>query len=337
MHQARGLLSLLSDIATLLTMGSSAQRLSTDHTVALGFLCALMISVRTTAALDAAVVDSGTLPSVDSMSLRRRAQQDNTTCDGVQAVCNASDTGLVNDQITFEEMTQGCQCCFELEGEGGVDPFQTCLLPLLPQVDFCVAPGNAQNNPNGAVFECRHGCQIGTYEEQNAAGCHGDNFGNQHPDQVCVTEGVYAPGDMLPSGESCCEWCEDLNDDGNPDYEGCCEGMRADGEMGCEDRRCEWLCEGIRCHEHDENQTTCESNSGAWVVDRSCADEIGFQALMVQGITEDGFSETFASLYWLDRYGETCCTGYEPPNYEGSCDNDVVVYVSIPCSCLMVC
>jgi hypothetical protein len=237
-------------------------------------------------------------------------------------------------------MTEGCQCCFlsvQEEGPGDVNPFQICLLPLLPQVDFCVDPGNAQNNPNGEVFECRHACQVGTYEEQNAAGCHGDNSGNQHPDQVCVTEGVYAPGDMQPSGESCCEWCEDLNQDGNPDYEGCCEGMRADGEMGCEDRHCEWLCEGISCHEHGEDQTTCESNGGAWVFYRSCAERIRFQAVLAQGVAEDGLSDDFAAMYWLANYAEACCTGYGVPNYEGSCDNDVVVYVSVPCSCLMVC
>jgi hypothetical protein len=32
---------------------------------------------------------------------------------------------------------------------------------------------------------------------------------------------------------------------------------------------------------------------------------------------------------WLGEFGVDCCTGYEPPSAEGSCDNDLDVYVSL--------
>lgn len=52
------------------------------------------------------------------------------------------------------------------------------------------------------MYDCRHACETGTWEEQNAAGYHGDNFGNQHEGRVCVSEGVYAPGGLQPRGEA---------------------------------------------------------------------------------------------------------------------------------------
>ncbi len=251
------------------------------------------------------------------------AQED--PCHGVEAVCIESD---LSNEISFEEMTQGCQCCFMMQAGGDVDLFQFCLFPLFPQVDFCIDPGNAQNNPGGAIYDCRHECEAGTWEEQNAAGCHGDNFGNQHEDQVCVTEGLFAPGEMMPSGEACCEWCDDWDADGNPDYEGCCEGMRADEEMGCENRHCDWLCEGLHCGEHREDQMTCESNGGVWVVDSSCDVAIAFQAMMAHGMIEDGLGADFAATMWLSEHAEVCCNGYEPPG-NGSCDHEIDVYVSV--------
>ena len=232
--------------------------------------------------------------------------------------------------MEWSDMTQGCQCCFETNDDPNADAFAVCMAPLFPQVDFCVDPGNAQNNLDGAMYECRHGCETGDWEAQNAAGCHGDNFGNRHEDQVCVTEGVYAPGEMQPWGDLCCSWCEDFDGDGNPDYQGCCEGMRADGEMGCEDTRCEWHCDGISCFEHGEDQTTCESNGGVWTVDRSCADEILMQGMQVLDVAQRGHDEDFAAMVWLSRYGEVCCTGYEP-NFEGACDDYVDLYVSVAC------
>jgi hypothetical protein len=210
------------------------------------------------------------------------------------------------------------------------------LQPLFPQVDWCVDPGNAVNNPDGATYRCRHGCETGSWEEQNAAGCHGDNSGNQHEDQVCVTVGVYAPGEMQPWGQACCEWCGDNDGDGNPDYQGCCDGMRADGEMGCENTHCEFLCEGVSCFEHGEDQTTCESNGGVWDLQESCAEAISHQGMMAQRDADEGFPDDFGPTIWLADFGETCCTGYEP-NYDGACDNYVDLYVSAACSCLVFC
>ena len=259
-------------------------------------------------------------------------------CVGVDPVCAESDMAITQG-MDFEDMTQGCQCCFQTQHQQNPDgdEFVACIAPLFPQVDFCVDPGNAQNNPDGAIYECRHSCETGSWEEQNAAGCHGDNSGNRHEDEVCVIEGVYAPGEMQPWGDTCCSWCGDADDDGNPDYQDCCTGMRADGEMGCEDTRCEWLCNGVSCFDHGENQATCEDNGGTWTVDDSCADVIAFQGMVVQDLADEGFPADFAAMFWMGRFAETCCTGYQPPNYEGSCDNDQELYVSVACSCLVFC
>ena len=241
----------------------------------------------------------------------------------------------ITQGMGFEDLTQGCQCCFQTTQQDA-DPFAVCIAPLFPQVDFCVDPGNAQNNPDGETYECRHGCETGSWEEQNAAGCHGDNSGNPHEDQVCVTEGVYAPGEMQPWGDTCCSWCGDQDGDGNPDYQNCCEGMRADGEMGCEYTRCEWMCNGASCFEHGD-QATCEDNGGTWTVVDSCAEMIATQGMMVQMLAEEGFPDDFAAMVWLGQFAETCCTGYQPPTYEGTCDNDQELYVSVACSCLVFC
>jgi hypothetical protein len=200
-----------------------------------------------------------------------------------------------------------------------------------PPPDFCVDPGNAMNNPDGAIYECRHPCISDSLssEDQNAAGCHGDNSGNRHADQICVLEGVYEPGEMQPWGAACCEWCGDDDGDGSPDYQGCCEGMRADGEMGCEDMRCEWTCNGINCEAHGEDQPTCEANSGVWEISQSCADSISMQGMIAMQFADMGFPENFASTIWLGDFGDVCCTGYEPASMEGSCDNDIDVYVSL--------
>jgi len=243
--------------------------------------------------------------------------------------CVESDlAALMNGNL--EDATQGCQCCFMTADPDAGDPFGFCLGPLLPQVDFCVDPGNAVNNPDAAIYDCGHPCETLEWEEANAAGCNGDNSGNRHEDQICVTEGVYAPGEMQPWGEACCEWCGDNDGDGSPDYQGCCEGMRADGEMGCEDSRCEWMCNGINCFEHGEDQATCEANAGVWEArSRSCAEYIESQGMMVMQFAETGFPESFGSSVWLGMYGDVCCTGYELASMEGSCDNDIDVYVSL--------
>ena len=169
-----------------------------------------------------------------------------------------------------------------------MDPFVYCLAPLLAQqVDFCADPGNATSNPDAAMYECRHACENwdAPWEELEAAGC----FNDQHEDQLCVTEGVYAPGEMQPWGEPCCSSCEDWDGDGSPDYEGCCEGMRSDGEMGCEDRRCAWMCNGMDCFGH-EDQSTCEDNSGIWTAVHSCDEAIAEQGLIAMHFAEDEMS-----------------------------------------------
>ena len=257
----------------------------------------------------------------------RRRVQDGTGCEGVDPICVEADLAALMGG-NFADATQGCQCCFMTADPEAGDPFFACLGPVLPPADFCVDPGNAVNNPDAALYECRHSCETGTWDDQNAAGCHGDNSGNRHEDQICVTEGVYEPGQMQPSGEACCSWCGDMDGDGSPDYQGCCEGMRADGEMGCEDTWCEWTCNGISCFEHGEDQPTCEANSGVWESNGSCEQIIGMQGMMAMQFAEQGLPESFGSTIWLGEYGDLCCTGYEP-SLEGTCDNDVFVYVSL--------
>jgi hypothetical protein len=223
--------------------------------------------------------------------------------------------------------TSTANCRFYELNRGG-DGGEGAQMP--DDVDFCVDPGNAANNPDAALYQCRHPCETGEWEDQNAAGCHGDtSSGNRHEDELCVTEGVYAPGEMQPWGDTCCSFCEDNDGDGSPDYQGCCEGMRADGEMGCEDMRCEWMCNGMSCSEHGQDQTTCEAVDGVWEMAASCADAISQQAMMAMQYAGSGFPESFGSTMWLGEFGVDCCTGYEPPSAEGSCDNDLDVYVSL--------
>ena len=50
---------------------------------------------------------------------------------------------------------------------------------------------------------------------------------------------------------------------------------------------------------------------------------------MVLELTEDGYPESLVSSMWLGLHGDVCCTGYEPASMEGSCDNDIDVYVSL--------
>jgi hypothetical protein len=260
----------------------------------------------------------------------RRLQEDGSECveevyyyDADNPAMTCID-GCYNDWAPSEGHDAACAMC---AAWGHVC---NCACGTLPHVDFCVDPGNAVANPNGTAYECRHLCETGESEDQNAAGCHGDNSGNHHEDQVCVIEGVYEPGEITPmwGDNPCCYWCDDNDGDGTPDYEGCCEGMRSDGEMGCEDMQCEWMCNGINCEAHGENQTTCEANNGVWEVHESCVDAIMMQAMLVVAFDDQGFPGHYASTLWLDDFGSSCCAGYEPPG-EGSCDNEIDLYVSL--------
>jgi hypothetical protein len=253
-------------------------------------------------------------------------------CNPDTAVCVESDLFLIQQGADFESLTPGCQCCFmSIQDDLSADPFVLCLEPLFPQVDFCADPGNAQSNPDAVPGHCLHLCENynALWEEVEAAGC----FNDQHEDYICVTEGVFAPGEMQPWGETCCSWCGDSDGDGNPDYQGCCEGMRADGEMGCEDTRCEWLCNGINCFEHGEDQATCEGIGGTWeTLGTSCEEQIAGQGMYQVMYELSGMGVDLAAIFWLADYGDVCCTGYEPAG-PGSCDDDIDNYVSVSIVC----
>ncbi len=252
-------------------------------------------------------------------------------CNPDTAVCVESDLAIMQG-ADIESLTPGCQCCFMSHGDDlSVDPFVPCLAHLFPQADFCADPGNAQSNPDAMTYECRHVCENwdAPEEELEAAGCYND----EHEDEICVTERVYAPGEMQPWGEACCSWCEDWDGDGDPDYQGCCEGMRADGEMGCEDRGCEWMCNGASCFEHGEDQATCEDNDGTWVVGSSCADQIAMQGVWQMTLEQEGMGADVAAIFWLGENGDVCCTGYEPAG-SGSCDDDIDSFVSVSIACV---
>ena len=253
-------------------------------------------------------------------------------CNPDTAVCVESDLFLIQQGADFESLTPGCQCCFmSIQDDLSADPFVLCLEPLFPQVDFCADPGNAQSNPDAVPGHCLHLCENynALWEEVEAAGC----FNDQHEDYICVTEGVFAPGEMQPWGETCCSWCGDSDGDGNPDYQGCCEGMRADGEMGCEDTRCEWLCNGINCFEHGEDQATCEGIGGTWeTLGTSCEEQIAGQGMYQMMYERSGMGVDLAAIFWLADYGDVCCTGYEPAG-PGSCDDDIDNYVSVSIVC----
>ena len=252
-------------------------------------------------------------------------------CNADMAVCVASDLALL-DGADFESLTPGCRCCFmSVNEDTTMDPFTLCLAPLVPQRDFCADPGNAQSNPDAVLSECRHACENwdAPMDVLEAAGC----FEPEHEDQICVTEGVYAPGEMQPWGEECCSWCDDRDYDGTPDYEGCCEGMRADGEMGCEDTRCTWMCNGVNCFEHGDDQATCEGNGGIWLVQSSCEEMIAMQGMLAMEFEGRGMGADVAASIWLGENGDLCCTGYEPAG-SGSCDNDIDTYVSVSTACV---
>lgn len=194
----------------------------------------------------------------------------------------------------------------------------------LPVVDYCVDPGNAINNPNAEIYECRHECDIlrdQSWEAAEAAGCN-----NDHEDEVCVSEGVQAPGEADQWGEVCCESCEDLDGDGAPDYESCCSGMRADGELGCEQLYCTFRCNGLYCDLH-EDQTACHEANGVWALFGTCEEMIAIQPQMAMQVPGE------ASPFWLGLYGSTCCTGYEVPG-AGSCDSSQDLYVSSMVLCV---
>ena len=245
-------------------------------------------------------------------------------CAMTSGTCEEADLETLTGDHMDHPMSEACICCMIAADEDGEDGFYQCLVPLMPVADFCVDPGNAENNPDSEFFECMHECEVlhqrGDVEAAVAAGCD-----DGHEDEVCVAEGVYAPGEDTPLGEPCCSWCPDNDGDGVPDYEGCCEGERADGEMGCEDRRCEFMCGGVRCASHQE-QSACEVSGGTWAA-RSCADEIVHQPIMAMEMQSEGWPASLTSAVWLGALGGTCCTGYEVPGM-GSCDDELDLYVS---------
>ena len=112
-------------------------------------------------------------------------------CDPGTAVCVESDLALMGGHgADFESLTPACHCCFmSVQDDPAADPFALCLAPLVPQVDFCADPGNAQSNPNGTIYECRHACENWDVPEEElaAAGCYND----EHEDQICVTAVSY--------------------------------------------------------------------------------------------------------------------------------------------------
>ena len=224
----------------------------------------------------------------------------------------------------LNQMDDACLTCLILTEEPGSDGpnINFCLSDggSAPEVDFCADPGNGHSNPDGALFACQHFCVTGTDEQRQAAGC----WEPGHEDEVCEVRGVYAPGEEFPWGERCCEWCDDFDGDGNPDYEGCCEGMRSDGQMGCEDRSCDWHCDGVECFMH-EDQATCESSGGLWGPVDYCVNELQEQGRY----EEDGLTRAVGAAMFLGRYGETCCTGFEPPwNLAGACNGLEEAWVS---------
>ncbi len=251
-----------------------------------------------------------------------------TVADENGPVCPDGALCVAEDALKdWYEFTDDCRCCFMAQAGTPNDPFVTCFGHLFPpSVDFCADVGT-QNNANGAIYECRHPCETLAPDEEQAYGCHGDGFGNQHEDQVCVPGEVYDPGEMQPWGEPCCSLCEDWDGDGEPNYQGCCEGMRTDGQMGCEFSSCVWMCSGARCEEHGQDQSTCETNGGVWASERSCADEIARQGMVP--LWMPGLPLDRAGLVWLAQHGETCCTGYQLPSFEGSCDSDVEIFVRL--------
>ena len=245
-------------------------------------------------------------------------------CTMTSGTCEEADLEMFMGDHMGHSMSEACMCCMISADDDGEDGFYQCLVPLMPAADFCVDPGNAENNPDSAIFVCMHECEVyhrqGDEEAVAAAGCD-----DGHEDEVCVANGVYAPGEDTPWGEPCCAWCPDNDGDGVPDYEGCCEGERADGEMGCEDRRCDFMCGGVRCDSHKE-QSVCEVSGGTWAA-LSCADEIADQPIMAMKMQSEGYPASLTSAAWLGALGGTCCTGYEVPG-SGSCDGELDLYVS---------
>ena len=251
-------------------------------------------------------------------------------CAGIEAVCVESDLVTMREADgprgdVVDSLSQGCQCCFMANSHSDFGPMETCIMPLVQSVDFCADPGGGMNNNEASVFECRHPCETGDWDSQIAAGCHGDDMGNPHDDHVCVVEQVWAPGQDMWGG-ACCDWCGDNDGDGIPDYEGCCTGMRTDGEMGCEWTNCLFMCNGLECYRH-EDQATCEGNGGTWEAAYTCMDAIANQPGYAGELGDVG------ATVWLGHFGATCCqmdadgTPYEPPG-AGSCnDADVAVYV----------
>ena len=254
-------------------------------------------------------------------------------CAGIEAVCVESDLATMRETRSIDALSQGCQCCIIANSDSESGPMDTCLHSLVPPVDFCVDPGGGMNNFAAATFECRHPCETGDWDSQFAAGCHGDGMGNAHDDQFCVVEQVWAPGEPYDSnapGDTCCNWCGDFDGDGNPDYQGCCEGMRTDGEMGCEWLNCQFMCNGLECYLH-EDQTACEGNGGTWTATHTCMDAIADQ----RGYVAELGDTSIAAAVWLGHHGASCCqmdadgTPYDP-SVAGTCnDADVAVYVSV--------
>eukprot|EP01043_Picozoa_sp_COSAG02_P067830 COSAG02_NODE_11045_length_1805_cov_11.577960_1_plen_106_part_10 len=103
--------------------------------------------------------------------------------------------------------------------------------------------------------------------------------------------------------------------------------------MGCEDRRCEWMCNGVSCFEHGEDQATCEDNGGSWAADHSCEEQIAMQGMYQIAFEAEGMGADFAAVIWLGEFGEECCRGYEL-NGTGSCDNDIDNWVNVSIACV---
>ena len=244
-------------------------------------------------------------------------------CDAGTAVCVESDLAYLQHGNS-SVLSPGCRCCLRRARDTGASVEITCLAPVLPPVDFCVDPGSAQSNPGADSGVCRHPCDnyelAYDSEERVAADCHIQR--EDHEDTVCVTE-VAAPGEVVPwSSYVCCSECVGKND-----YESCQCGERPDGEIGCFNTECEWMCTGITCIEH-EDQPACLANNGTWMVHWSCEEAIAEQPLLVERSSRhSGWHADVAGAIWLGDYGDACCTGYEAPG-PGSCDLDTEIFVS---------
>ena len=251
-------------------------------------------------------------------------------CADSPATCTLDDVTAMMQRGT-DSASPDCWCCVLNARANELDAMEECYAPVMPPVDFCVNQGDAANNPDGALAECRHQCDALDWygDAWYAAGCDDEN----HADKACVVSQLLEPGEHGTT-EICCWQCEDTDGDGSINYEGCCDAdreydpaVRSDGQPGCERRDCFFACGALGCSSH-ETQTACDANNGTWTQTGDCAEEIAsqaFQAFMMssrRGMPED----SFATL-WLEEFGEVCCSGYEPPG-PGSCNGEEANFVS---------